>query len=939
MSFPLHSREAERLALLRELDLFDNEAPQPGLDAIAAGAARLTGVPIALVTLIGADEQRVLARYGVDLKSSPRAHAFCAHTILGDTLVEVPDLRRDARFRDNPQVAGRPHVRFYAGQPLAIDGLAVGSLCLLDVAPRELSDDDREALVQLGRAAVELLLSRQRLRDVERERGRLVDFARAGGDWMWESDAEHRYRWISDAFEAATGMSVAEQVGRTISDVELLDADGAPRVPALRYRQLLERQEPFARVVTPKRTPRGVRLLTRSAVPVFDAGGRFAGYRGTVRDVTTVITAAAEARRGALTLRQLAEQVPGVLFIFEQRPDGSAAYPFVSDGAERHFGMPAALLQTDANAFFSRVHPQDLAGLVQAIGSAAGRGVPLEHTYRLQPPDGLQRWVETRAAPTRLPDGGTLWHGFTADVSARRAADEALQAHEERWQMAADAAGIGIAQLTLADGRVRFDQRACANHGLSYPQLQFTLTDWVAQIDPVDRDAARAGIERAIHSGVPFDGRYRIHRPDGSLRWLEFLVRATHDDAGAATGVIGICRDVHEQQIATDLHRGKQEAERASRAKSEFLSRVSHELRTPLNGILGFAQLMTLDREHALTGAQAQRLASVQRAGRHLLDLINDVLELSRIESSVQSVQAVPVEVDAVLRAGLQLVQPLAAARAVGLKPAPPSGAWVRGDARAVEQVLVNLLSNAIKYSPEGGAVAIEVEGLGDEVAIHVRDHGAGLSAEQQSRLFQPFDRLGAEQRRIEGSGLGLVIARQLAELMDGRIEVRSRPGSGSTFSLRLAATAPVEAPPARAAEAEERVAIDDGPTSDAPRRVVYIEDEPLNQMLLQEVFRARPAWRLHVADDGASGLRQVRELAPDLVLVDMNLPDTNGLALVAALRADPATRGLRCIALSADAMEPQIAAARTAGFDDYWTKPIDVGRVLAQLDGLLGAD
>ena len=934
-----HSIEAERLAALHALGLVpDGDGatmePQPALDALADCAARLVGTPVAMITLVDADTQWVVARTGVDLQRTPRAHAFCAQAILGHGLMEVSDLRADARFEDNPFVTGAPHVRFYAGQPLLIDGQAVGTLCVLDRQVRSLTPRDRETLAQLGRAAVELLQSRQRLRDADAQRERLLDFGRAAGDWMWETDAEHRYTWLSATVEILTGIDPESLVGLTVSDADLLDEQGRPLVEGGTLHQLLDRHAPFARAIVCKHTPHGTLYLSRSAVPVLDADGRFAGYRGTVRDITAALATAERARSSDATLRQLADQAPGVLFSFELPAEGPGRYRFISNGAHQVFGSPVAELMADSQAFFRRVHPDDREALGNAIDRCGDTLTRLAHTFRIVHPDGSTRWMETHAAPTRLPDGGTLWHGFSADITDRVATEDVLRAHEERWQMAAAAAGLGIASLNLADGKVTLDQRACINHGLQFPQPDFLLTDWAAQIDPADRAAATTGVQQAIVGAAAFEGRYRIHRPDGVMRWLEFVVRGIHEN-GEPIGAIGICRDVHEQQVAADLRRTAADAERASRAKSEFLSRVSHELRTPLNGILGFAQLMALDREHPLAGTQARRLGSVQRAGRHLLDLINDVLELTRIERDGFELAQEPVDLDAALRASLALVQPLADDRRIAIAAPPRSGAWALGDARAIEQVLMNLLSNAVKYSPADGAVQVALARDGARLAIAVRDEGEGLTEAQRARLFQPFDRLGAERHKIEGSGLGLVIARQLAETMGGRIEVMSAPGAGSTFTLWLPASE------------RDGDAVDTGPGQlhvpgaptirvTPPRRVVYIEDEALNQVLLQEVFRARPSWRLEIAGDGAHGMAVARAQTPDLMLIDMNLPDTTGLALIRRLRADPATQALRCIALSADAMVEQIDAARAAGFDDYWTKPIDVSKVLTALDELL---
>jgi CheY-like chemotaxis protein len=257
-------------------------------------------------------------------------------------------------------------------------------------------------------------------------------------------------------------------------------------------------------------------------------------------------------------------------------------------------------------------------------------------------------------------------------------------------------------------------------------------------------------------------------------------------------------------------------------------------------------------------------------------------------------------------------------------------------DPRALEQVLMNLLSNAIKYNRPAGRVEITVQPVaGTQPAryrIAIRDEGRGIAKEQQGSLFQPFNRLGAELSRTEGSGLGLVICRRLVEGMGGTIGVQSAKGKGSTFSVDLPASTPRPELPAMSRPVEiSRPALCTG-----PREVLYIEDEPLNMVLMEEVFRNQPQWTLLVADDGATGTRMARESTPDLVLIDMNLPDMHGLTLIETLRRDPRTRALRCIALSADAMREQIDAALAAGFDEYWTKPIDVPRVLADLARLL---
>jgi PAS domain S-box-containing protein len=759
------------------------------------------------------------------------------------------------------------------------------------------------------------------------ERTRLLDFARASGDWMWETDAQLRYTWVSGAFEAITGLPPLSMIGRQIADSPLLDELAQPLPGGRSFHQLLQEHRPITRVLTDKQTGRGVLRISRSAVPVFDAQGQFAGYRGTARDVSAHVEAERKAHVQAELLRKLSSQVPGVIFQFQLHPDGQVSYPYASDASRELFGVepPRDGNGGDPTVPFRLLHPDDQRGYLDSIEASARTLTAWQRSYRIVRDDGSVRWMETRAMPERLADGSTLWHGFTADITAQKQAEIALRGSEERWSMAAEAAGIGVAQFSLASGEVAFDRRACTNHGQPWPLPHYMLDDFLAAVHPGDRAATEAAIQRALATDGRLETRYRLLRPDGQPAMLELFARCTHDTAGRVDGLVGTCRDITQQAALEQLRRDKEAAEQANRAKSEFLSRVSHELRTPLNGILGFAQLMSLDRLHPLAPDQRRRIDSVMHAGRHLLELINDVLNLARIEQEDFSLKPVPVDLCAAVESCLAIIQPLADNAGIRLLAPQPTGCWATADARAVEQVLLNLLSNAIKYNRAGGTVRLVLQHDGERVTVAVSDEGEGLTTAQQTQLFQPFNRLGAEQRRIEGSGLGLVIARTLSAAMQGELLLRSTPGQGSTFTLVLPACDVVRADPASALPAATPPAA----PAVAQKHVLYVEDEPLNVMLMQEVFKGRPQWRLSVANDGASGLAAAREQAPDLLLIDMNLPDTSGLTLIRRLRDDARTSGLRCIALSADAMQPQIDAALAAGFDDYWTKPINVARVL----------
>ncbi len=365
----------------------------------------------------------------------------------------------------------------------------------------------------------------------------------------------------------------------------------------------------------------------------------------------------------------------------------------------------------------------------------------------------------------------------------------------------------------------------------------------------------------------------------------------------------------------------RQTAARIGLAKTEFLSRMSHELRTPLNVILGFTQLMQLD---GRSPEDAEGLAHVERAGRHLLELIDEVLDMSRIEEGRLALDLEPVAIGALVGEALGLVRPLADQRGLRVDAGDIARTALRvtADRRRLRQVLLNLLSNAVKYNAEGGPLDVRISGPEEGlVRVAVRDGGPGIGPADLARVFVPFERVGAIGD-VEGTGLGLPIAQRLAVAMGGRIEVESRtegPLSGTTFSVLLP-VAPVE--PAPAPAADERV-------------VLYVEDHPANVRLVERAIAA-PGVTVRTAPTGMQGLALARALAPAVVLLDLNLPDVGGADVFARLRADPATRDVPVVVVSSDATPATAARLLAAGAAAFLTKPLDVRELRAVVAALL---
>jgi signal transduction histidine kinase/ActR/RegA family two-component response regulator len=393
-----------------------------------------------------------------------------------------------------------------------------------------------------------------------------------------------------------------------------------------------------------------------------------------------------------------------------------------------------------------------------------------------------------------------------------------------------------------------------------------------------------------------------------------------------------------EQQVATrtrQLTIARDVAEEANRAKSDFLSRMSHELRTPMNAVLGFAQLLGLDR--GLSGQHRQSLDHILRAGKHLLHLINDVLDLAHVESGRITLSPEPLSVPELVHEVVALMTPLAQTHRVRIEMASMSGSVVRGDRLRLKQALLNIVANAVKYNRPGGWVRVSAQELPDErVCIAVEDSGQGISQEGLSKLFEPFTRLAADRSSIEGTGIGLSISKRLVELMDGRIGVESTAGVGSRFWIELPPDRLV-APPAEGAAAARALEADGAAPPAA--RVLYVEDNPDNLELVERIVERHPHVTLFVAPTGALGYDLARTHRPDLLLLDLHLPDINGYALLARLRAHGDTRDIPAVALTANAMPAEETRAREAGFADYLTKPIDVRRFDGMLRRMLKRD
>jgi PAS domain S-box-containing protein len=455
-----------------------------------------------------------------------------------------------------------------------------------------------------------------------------------------------------------------------------------------------------------------------------------------------------------------------------------------------------------------------------------------------------------------------------------------------------------------------------------------------------DPERAEAGIKRVLSERKVTNYELTARAKDGKETVVSYNAATFFDRDGKLQGVFAAARDITESKRLdqalhdknTELESAKSVAEKANLAKSEFLSSMSHELRSPLNAILGFAQLMESGTPLP-TPAQKGSIDQILQAGWYLLELINEILDLALIESGKLSLSLEPMSLSEVLLDCQAMIEPQAQKSGISMSfPHLEKLYFVYADRTRVKQVLINLLSNAIKYNRVGGTVEVTCDtNAAGRLRISVKDTGNGLSPEKLAQLFQPFNRLGQEASAEEGTGIGLVVSKRLAELMEGEIGAESTVGVGSVFWIELnSAVSPqlVLDKELHAAAAHVQVQ-----HATALRTLLYVEDNQANMQLVEQLIARRPGMRLLSAGDGASGIALARNHLPDVILMDINLPGISGIQALNMLRSDPATEHIPVIAISANAMPHDIRKGLDAGFLRYLTKPIKVGEFMEALD------
>ncbi len=695
-----------------------------------------------------------------------------------------------------------------------------------------------------------------------------------------------------------------------------------------------------------------------NATPVFDDQRRKIGALGLFSDISAQKRAEQQIRHAGELLAQKSQVLTATLDNLAQGVLSVDAQGRCNTWNRRFLELlqlPESLMlgrptldalrqyQTAQGDFGEQLERLDTAGQQSLRGYVLGDSRTVVGRYQRTRADGIVLEVASHFAPD-----GSLVRTFT-DVTASMQAQQALRVSEMRFRTLADGAPALI-WLSDAEGlAVWFNQRWLSYTGRSLAQA--LEGGWAECIHAQDLDHCRVGYSQAFEQRSAYTLEFRLQRADGRWGWIADQGIPRFDLDGGFEGFVSYGWEITERKVVEaallaakdEAEQARVEAERANRTKSDFLSRMSHELRTPMNAILGFGQLLEADSSEPLSPVQRQRVGEMLRGGHHLLELINEVLDIARIEAGTLQLVLQPVDAVALAQDCLSLVQPVAQARGVALvlvaaeaaegadlsRQANAAHPLALADATRLRQVLLNLLSNAIKFNRLAGQVRLSCRAEADVVLIEVADQGPGITPEQLPRLFQAFERLDVDGA-VEGTGIGLALSRSLVALMHGEIGVHSTPGQGSVFWVRLPASSrPLAAP--QAFEVAGAVA--------APgrcQRVLYIEDNEVNQLLMEGMLSHRPALVLRLAGLPEDGLAMAAAEPPDLILLDIQLPGMDGFEVLRRLREMPALRSVPVVAVSANAMAADLEDAQRAGFADYLTKPLHLPRLLALVDRML---
>lgn len=611
------------------------------------------------------------------------------------------------------------------------------------------------------------------------------------------------------------------------------------------------------------------------------------------------------------------------------------------------FGYDKEVPETTYENFLQRIHPDDKDLVERAIKACIYEGKKYDIEHMVLWPDGSIRWMHEVGNVERSEEGEPLrMLGVVRDITEKKNIELTLEKEKRRLLEAQRIGKICDWEIDKTSNKVTWSPQVLQLPGFGDTE-KFTLEQISELVHPDDVEHFHKELQKTYDTGYS-SSDVRLILPDKSVRWLHAERNCVVDESGRYIGLRGTLQDVTERKQAEQaIAIAKDDAEKANRAKSEFLSSMSHELRTPLNAIMGFAQLLSMNTAKNLNHQELDNVDEILKAAEHLLTLINELLDLAKIESGHLTLSIEAVHINELIGECLELMTPIAQQKELIIQwdktrteknrdPFIPWNGRVLADRTRLKQALLNLLSNAIKYNHNNGGIYVSCELIRKEILlINITDTGLGISPEQQSHLFEPYNRLGAENSAIQGVGMGLAITKSIVELMGGNLTVQSQKGKGSTFQIHVpidqGATddTRVFSSQRNASTEQKGEQASTSGMQDPQYTVLHIEDNPANLRLIEQIISHHSHIKVINAPAPTLGLELAVAHQPDLIILDINLPGMNGYEVLKQLRNNNDTCDIPVIAVSANAMQKDIKKGLDAGFYRYITQPVDVKELL----------
>ncbi|MFM7407380.1 MAG: PAS domain S-box protein [Cuspidothrix sp.] len=684
----------------------------------------------------------------------------------------------------------------------------------------------------------------------------------------------------------------------------------------------------------------------------FDDDGNVVSYIGTLTDITDRKNIEIALQESQAQFRRMTESVPGMIYRYVLHPDGRDELIYVSPQVQQIFELtPEAVLQ-DISCLWDRIHKEDVPKIKSASLDSAASLQPYFVEGRLLLPNERVKWIQVISQPERQENGDVIWDGVVIDVSDRKNAEQKLQELSERLELAIQSAQIGIWEFDFSNNRLFWDERMLSLYGISSENFSGKYADWFQCIHPDDQDWVQQA-ERQAHQGSrECRVEFRIIRPDGTIRFIDSYAFIQRNAQGEILRTIGLNIDITDRkQAELQLQRINEELIKATRLKDEFLANMSHELRTPLNAILGMTEILQEEIFGDLNDRQLQSLQTIEKSSNHLLELINDILDVAKIEAGQIKLSCQPCNIEALCQSSLVFIKQQAFSKKIQLESEIPANLpTINLDERRIRQVLINLLNNAVKFTPEGGKISLKVNYipfvdnaetvkseaiLCDTLEISVVDTGIGIAADQIKRLFQPFVQVeSALNRNYNGSGLGLALVKRLVELHGGEVRLTSELGVGSCFTIALPIMPFCESSIVPEPPLPSTTEVITGAIAEIPL-ILLAEDNEANITMFVEYLSLK-GYRLVVARNGRMAINLAQQTHPDVILMDIQMPEMDGLEAIQRIRQLPELADTPIIALTALAMSGDRDRCIAMGANDYLSKPVSLKQLVKKINAYL---